>query len=326
MTISLKHRFCTIALLALTISLSGCASRLEKPRLPDVFKDPPPAGKTNGTYTLDLFNADFGDYTKAIKNPVPTEIDLKTATALRNKMVYGVMAEIDYVYQNYEISLFMNEGSFKVATDVLQLGLGMASTITNGARAKTVLSAALTGFTGATLSIDKNFFRQQTVQALISSMQAGRDQTKNLILQRLSEPDTTYPFQAARSDMTAYFFAGTLPGALQHLNQTAAAKADDEHVALNQTQLALSGISTADVKIVTNIRDAIDAALKSGTASDLKKVIDYVNAMAVVPQVHADATTDVVRAAEKAVGKAVVRNSALLPKQELAARNAGLIP
>ena len=317
MTISLKHRFCTISLLALTLGLSGCAS-LVKPRLPDVFKDPPPPAG-NGTYTLANFNTDLVDYNKAADGTEAKRL-------ARNKMVYGVMAEIDYVYHNYEIALFMNEGSFRVATDILALGLGVASTVTNGERAKTVLSAALTGFTGATLSIDKNFFRQQTVQALISSMQAGRDQTKNLILQRLSEPDTTYPFQAARSDMTAYFFAGTLPGALQHLNQTAAAKADDEHVALNQTQLALSGISTADVKIVTNIRDAIDAALKSGTASDLKKVIDYVNAMAVVPQVHADATTDVVRAAEKAVGKAVVRNSALLPKQELAARNAGLIP
>jgi hypothetical protein len=120
-------------------------------------------------------------------------------------MIYGVLAEIDYVYHNYEIALFMNEGSFKVATDVLQLGLGVASTITNGARSKTVLSAVLTGVTGTSLSIDKNFFRQQTVQALISSMQAGRDRTKAIIIQRLSEPATTYPFQAARSDLAAYF-------------------------------------------------------------------------------------------------------------------------
>jgi hypothetical protein len=66
-------------------------------------------------------------------------------------MIYGVLAEIDYVYHNYEIALFMNEGSFKVATDVLQLGLGVASTITNGARSKTVLSAVLTGVTGTSL-------------------------------------------------------------------------------------------------------------------------------------------------------------------------------
>ena len=124
--------------------------------------------------------------------------------------------------------------------------------------------------------------------------------------------------------MTAYFFAGTLPGALQHLNQTAAAKADDEHVALNQTQLALSGISTAAVRTATNIRDAIDTALASGKPSEVKKVIKYVNAMG--QQVPADATPDVVRAAVKAVGKAIVRKPALLDQQEKAARDAGLIP
>src|SRR5664279_726133 len=230
MTISLSHRFFTISLLALTVALSGCASRLERPRLPDVFIDPAPGGKTNGTYTLAAFKCDFGAYTDATNPPLPPR-EPAAATA-RNKMVYGVLAEIDYVYHNYEMSLFMNEGSFKVATDVLQLGLGMASTITNGERSKTVLSAVLTGVTGTSLSIDKNFFRQQTVQSLISSMQAGRDQTKAIIIRHLIEPATSYPFQAPRSDLAAYFFAGTLPGALQQLNQTAAAKANDQRIAL----------------------------------------------------------------------------------------------
>src|ERR1022692_5056570 len=313
MTISLKHRFCTIALLALTISLSGCASRLEKPRLPDVFKDPPPAGKTNGTYTLDLFNADFGDYTKAIKNPVPTEIDLKTATALRNKMVYGVMAEIDYVYQNYEISLFMNEGSFRVATDVLQLGLGMASTITNGARSKTVLSAVLTGVTGTSLSIDKNFFRQQTVQALISSMQAGRDRLKAIIIQRLNDPVTSYPFQAARSDLAAYFFAGTLPGALQQLNQTAAAKADDQRIALNNIQLT-------DVKTATNFNKAVASAFKT---TDLSKVIVFLQAMGV--SVDENSSSETVEKALRDLSNKVIDDPSLRQKYFVEARKAGLI-
>ena len=261
MTISLKHRFCTISLLALTLGLSGCAS-LVKPRLPDVFKDPPPPAG-NGTYTLANFNTDLVDYNKAADGTEAKRL-------ARNKMVYGVMAEIDYVYHNYEIALFMNEGSFRVATDILALGLGVASTVTNGERAKTVLSAALTGFTGATLSIDKNFFRQQTVQALISSMQAGRDQTKNLILQRLSEPDTTYPFQAARSDMAAYFFAGTLPGALQELNQTAAASAKDERTKLT--------VTVQDVQNAKSINQTLAAEL---AANKLDKTVAFLTAMGV---------------------------------------------
>jgi len=314
MTISLSHRFFTISLLALTVALSGCASRLEKPRLPDVFIDPAPGGKTNGTYTLDLFNADFGDYTRAIKNPVPTEIDLKTATALRNKMVYGVLAEIDYVYHNYEISLFMNEGSFKVATDVLQLGLGMASTITNGERSKTVLSAVLTGVTGTSLSIDKNFFRQQTVQSLISSMQAGRDRTKALIIRRVNnETASSYPFQAARSDLATYFFAGTLPGALQQLNQTAAASAKDE-------RKALTDVTVQDVENAKKLNETIAAEF---AANKLDKTVAFLKAMGVTVDDPTDKAK--VEAAYRDLANRAFDDPVLKKKFDEEAKKAGLI-
>jgi hypothetical protein len=313
MTISLSHRFFTISLLALTVALSGCASRLEKPRLPDVFIDPAPGGKTNGTYTLDLFNADFAAYKLATQNPTPTEIDLKTATALRNKMVYGVLAEIDYVYHNYEISLFMNEGSFKVATDVLQLGLGMASTITNGERSKTVLSAVLTGVTGTSLSIDKNFFRQQTVQSLISSMQAGRDRTKALIIRRLNnETASSYPFQAARSDLATYFFAGTLPGALQQLNQTAAASAKDE-------RKALTDVTVQDVENAKKLNETIAAEF---AANKLDKTVAFLKSMGVTVDDPTDKAK--VEAAYRDLANRAFDDPVLKKKFDEEAKKAGL--
>jgi hypothetical protein len=275
-----------------------------------VFKDPPPGGKTNGTYSLSAFNTDFAAYTAATLNATPTE---PAATTARNKMVYGVMAEIDYVYGNYEIALFMNEGSFRVATDVLQLGLGMASTITNGARSKTVLSAVLTGVTGTSLSIDKNFFRQQTVQALISSMQAGRDRVKAIIIQRLNDPVTSYPFQAARSDLAAYFFAGTLPGALQQLNQTAAAKADDQRIALNNIQLT-------DVRTATNFNKAVASAFKT---TDLSKVIVFLQAMGV--SVDENSSSETVEKALRDLSNKVIDDPSLRQKYFVEARKAGLI-
>ncbi len=310
MPISFTYRFCTVSLLALTVGLSGCANRLERSRLPDVFVDPPPSRSTNGTYSLSAFNTDFAAYTAATLNATPTE---PAATTARNKMVYGVMAEIDYVYGNYEIALFMNEGSFRVATDVLQLGLGMASTITNGARSKTVLSAVLTGVTGTSLSIDKNFFRQQTVQALISSMQAGRDRVKAIIIQRLNDPVTSYPFQAARSDLAAYFFAGTLPGALQQLNQTAAAKADDQRIALNNIQLT-------DVRTATNFNKAVASAFKT---TDLSKVIVFLQAMGV--SVDENSSSETVEKALRDLSNKVIDDPSLRQKYFVEARKAGLI-
>ena len=314
---TVAHRICTIALLALTAAMPGCA-HLERPDIPDVLVDPPAADKPNGTYTIADFDTDLLAYSTATKPTAPTPGEKAAAIAARNKMVYGVMAEIDYVYHNYEVSLFMNEGSFKVAGDVLQLGLGTAATITNGERAKTVLGAALTGVSGVNLSIDKNFFRQQTVQALMSSMQANRDRIKATILQRLNEDAVTYPFQAARSDLTAYFFAGTLPAALQQLHQTAATEATKARGDLEA--VALKNVTAEDVKNATDINMAIRKAMAAG---DVQKVVTYLTAMDHPP---ADNTAASIMAALQLVANDVIQHPQLKAKQVQAARTAGLIP
>jgi hypothetical protein len=82
--------------------------------------------------------------------------------------------------------------------------------------------------TGLDLSIDKNFFRQQTVQAIASSMEANRDRIKTAILLQLKQDTTVYPFAAAQADLIHYFFAGTLSAGLQQMGQDAAANAQTQ--------------------------------------------------------------------------------------------------
>jgi hypothetical protein len=49
--------------------------------------------------------------------------------ASRNKMVYNIVAVIDFAFYNYETKLFLNEGNFHVAADFVQLGLAAGSTV-----------------------------------------------------------------------------------------------------------------------------------------------------------------------------------------------------
>ncbi|HKR96189.1 MAG TPA: hypothetical protein VJW55_12530 [Candidatus Angelobacter sp.] len=251
-----------LAMTMLLFLLTGCLGRFERPAVPKVVAPP---DKT-GSYTLDNYKSDLKDYDAAT-----TDAD---KVRLRNKMVYGIMAEIDYVFYDYETKLYLNQGTFKVGGDFLELGLSSASTITNGARAKTVLSGILSGVSGVDLSIDKNFFRQQTVQAIASSMEANRDRLKNVILQQLKQDSTSYPFAAARADLIRYFFAGTLPSGLQQLHQQAAATAQTQQNHLNQTQLA--GVTQADVDCVTGVNNAVASAKQKG---DFTTVIKFLNAM-----------------------------------------------
>jgi hypothetical protein len=279
--------------------MTGCLGRFERPAVPKVVAPP---DKT-GSYTLDNYKTDLKAYDDATADA--------DRVRLRNKMVYGIMAEIDYVFYDYETKLYLNQGTFKVGGDFLELGLSSASTITNGARAKTVLSGVLSGVSGVNLSIDKNFFRQQTVQAIASSMEANRDRTKNVILQQLKLDSATYPFSAARADLIRYFFAGTLPSGLQQLHQQAAATAQTQQNKLNNTQLA--GVTKADVDCVTAVNQAVAAANQKG---DYTAVVKFLDAMGhpipnTIPQ---DKIGESVEIAMRRLGADIVADPALKTK------------
>jgi hypothetical protein len=196
--------------------------------MPAVIAVPSPGGSRTGNYTLRNYAIDLTAYAGTTGD---------VATALRNKMVYSLLAEVDYVFYDYETKLFLDEGESNISSDFVQLGMAAAGTLTYGTRGKTILSALLAGVTGVSLSVDKNFFREQTVQAITSSMEANRDRIKTLILQQLAKDTIAYPFEAARADLIHYFFAGTLPAGLQQLSQDAGSNAKSEKATLNQVQV-----------------------------------------------------------------------------------------
>ena len=276
--------------------------------MPAVVVVPAPDGKT-GNYSLSDYAVDLQAYNAASG---------QDAIRLRNKMVYSIAAEIDYAFYDYETKLFLNEGRFHVGSDFLQLGLAAASTVSNGARGKTILSALLGGVTGMNLSIDKNFFRQQTVQAIASSMEANRDQTKTTILKQLSQDTTAYPFAAARADLIRYFFAGTLSAGLQKLGQTAATNAQAEKDNLTDVQVA--SFSVADVQCGAAVSQAIATAAKS---DDLTTVIAFLRAMNVT--IPDGASADQVLNAIRPLGRKAQDDTALRKQYCSEAQRAGLI-
>jgi hypothetical protein len=243
------------------LTLIGCMGRFERPHVPNVVVGPP------GAYNAEQYQADIKALEKATGND---------AINLRNKIVYSVLAEIDHVFFDCETRLFLNEGTFNVGSDVLRLGLAAGGTISRGERSKTILSALLSGVSGVSLSVDKNFFRQQTVQAISNAMEAERDKLKALILQQLSKDLTAYPFQAARADLIRYFYAGTLPSGLQHLAQQAATNAQNQQADLHQLQLSNITLEQLNQAFSTNQQIARDFQ-----TNDLTKEVNFLKAMGI---------------------------------------------
>ena len=110
------------------------------------------------------------------------------------------------------------------AMDITKLGGDLATSLTGTADTKAMLGAISAGLTGSRLSIEKNFFDQKTAQALVSQMNAQRKAALVPIVQNMQQGVDKYPLATAVVDLQNYYAAGTLEGAVQGIQEEAAAK------------------------------------------------------------------------------------------------------
>jgi hypothetical protein len=150
------------------------------------------------------------------------------------------------------------------ASDILVLSLNLAGASVGGAAAKTVLAGIAAGVTGSKVVVDKTFFYEKSVPALIATMNAQRKQVLIPILEGTRETLEDYPFDQAVTDLHAYYFAGTFLGAIQAIQVDAGVK--DQQA---QSEIVkLSRITKQDVATKQSLTDALGRLAEA----DLPKV------------------------------------------------------
>jgi hypothetical protein len=154
------------------------------------------------------------------------------------------------------------------ASDILLLSLNLAGTATGGAAIKTILAAIASGVTGSKVVIDKHYFYEKTVPALIAAMNAERKQALVPILTGMKKPLNDYSFEQAVADLHAYYFAGTYMGAIQAIQVDSGAKEAN----LRETIQTLSEVTAADVDLKQGMTKAI-ANLTEGDLDKIKTVL-----------------------------------------------------
>jgi hypothetical protein len=98
------------------------------------------------------------------------------------------------------------------------------TTVLGGAGTKEALAAAATGIIGATGHIDKNLFYERTMPALLAQMEARRAAAMLKIAQGLAREDSDYPLALAIVDLNDYKDAGSIPGAVAGVGESAGIK------------------------------------------------------------------------------------------------------
>lgn len=233
-----------VLLLGLVSLLAGCrhANRPARPHSLGV--------DAGYAYSAEEFKAAYKDYHEDVK-----EGRMASAQEKRDVMINRVETDVEANYREFEAKLSTSRAAGNLGADIVELGLSAAITQVGASDVKDLLAASLTGFKGTRLSVDKNFFREKTTEALIAKMQAGRDSIRNRITQKLALDVKQYPFEEAWHDLVEYFYAGTLPSALQQLandagQEASAAKKDAQKIDIQRAATAQE--ADAAVRIRSN--------------------------------------------------------------------------
>ncbi|WP_028869869.1 hypothetical protein [Psychromonas arctica] len=154
------------------------------------------------------------------------------ATIERNKQLDRFLIGIDTYYYKNKNALITGKAFSNTTSDIIQLGLTGAATFASGGSAN-VLAGVATALNGVTLSIDKNFFAEQSAMLIASKMDQIRLEKLNQI-DKKRVLDCEYSLNSAMKDALDYYYLGTMNGALLAIfNDTGNKMADAQSVELN---------------------------------------------------------------------------------------------
>lgn len=205
------------------------------------------------------------------KSVSPDEATREEARLIRNRLIATGIDQIDANFNNFQRKDRKKREWLQFLLDFLEIGASTAISITNGERAKSLISEGLGALQGSRTSLNKNFKLLER-QIIINKMVADRAKILALILGKLNEDVSQYPWESARSDLRNYFNAGTIDSALSNLSTSTGKEAFDaeENVRFIKGQPLTTAATSTDRDLAKNSRPIKDA-LKKNLGDESKK-------------------------------------------------------
>lgn len=187
-----------------------------------------------------------------------------TTATQRNTIIDGRLAIMDFYYWEFVRVLRSEKQGMDASNDILLIGLGIAGAATKALRAKTNLAVAAVGMGATKAVIDKTYFYEKSVSALIGAMNAQREVARLEILKSRQEDLLTYSMSQADNKLREYYRAGTLESAIESITTDAGVKQQDATDEITK----LPVVTEEDIEDRTQLRKTI----KSLTVTDLAKM------------------------------------------------------
>ncbi len=146
----------------------------------------------------------------------------------RNQVLNEFVWLADDAYYQWEPQFYASGATIATVLDFASLGLTGATTVANSPK---VLGAMATGIQGASGSISKNYYDQQSRSVIVQKMRQLRDAALARIADGEKQATADYSLDQGIVDIQNYYYAGTVTAALQGLaTATAAQHQDDKQV------------------------------------------------------------------------------------------------
>jgi hypothetical protein len=140
----------------------------------------------------------------------------------RNGVINDFLAIADFHYYEFKNLLMSGRANSDTLLDISELLLSTATTLTGGLTAKTNLGASSTLLKGSRAAVDKNFFVQQTLAAIINGIEDRRQKDRADIVNKMQQTTDLYPLAQGLSDVQLYQSRASLvAGAMAVANETA---------------------------------------------------------------------------------------------------------
>ena len=188
----------------------------------------------------------------------------------RNKFVTGRMTMMNIRYIQFIRSLTSEKQLLDTAAALLTLSLNIAGASIAAASTKTVLAAISAGVIGSKEAVEKNYFFDKTIPALVAQMNAERKKALFPLLAGIKTKTLDeYAFAQAVTDLNEYYFAGTFAGAIQGIQADAAVK----EAAADRKIETLATVTRAQVDRIGQLTDAIGKLVSPSDVAKINKAI-----------------------------------------------------
>ncbi len=217
-----------LALIACVL-LGGCAASLKQ--FPEVSANFPAELKQKDA----AFATALAEMAKSSANSV----------AIRNKLIDERLRVMDIHFAEFQRTLARENVSVNFGVATAQVVLGAAGALVHET-ASQILSATSGALAGTHQAFSKAALFEQTMSALLAQMIAARNSILVKIMEGRGQGIDEYPLPAATRDLEAYYFAGSLPGAV--VATSADAKVKNDEAEKNLKALRVNTFSESESK------------------------------------------------------------------------------